>query len=184
MTGKNKGRGSRLTPEDAALWEQATRGYERFPGREYVEPQEEKQSAPEFLNIPCNKDAASAVNNDQAFLPLEEGVAAGVDGRTLERLRRGKLPIEGKLDLHGYTLDQACAALNVFLAAAQHTGKRCVLIVTGRGLKEGVMRGVIRHEFPHWLHSHENRARVLAYSKARPQHGGEGAFYVLLRKRG
>ena len=59
--------------------------------------------------------------------------AGGLDRRTQTKLKRGKLEIEGRLDLHGMTQDQARAALNRFIPAMQRQNKRCVLVITGKG---------------------------------------------------
>ncbi|MFQ5974174.1 MAG: Smr/MutS family protein [Alphaproteobacteria bacterium] len=113
---------------------------------------------------------------------LETGAGAGVDRRSLERLRRGKLPIEDILDLHGKTYDEARLTLEGFIADASEAGQRCVLVVTGKGsVASG--GGVLRRGLPQWLNRPPCRDRVLAFSPARPEHGGAGACYVLLRRR-
>lgn len=112
---------------------------------------------------------------------LAPGALADVDKRTAERLRRGKLAIEGHLDLHGMTQDEAERAVRAFLAESQTAGRRCVLIVTGKGAgREG---GVLRRELPRWLNLPGNRARIVAFAPAQPQHGGHGAVYLLLKRR-
>jgi DNA-nicking Smr family endonuclease len=113
---------------------------------------------------------------------LEAGKAADLDRRTMDKLRKGKMRPEGRLDLHGMTADRALSALNAFLADRQAAGKRCVLVITGKGsLKEG--GGVIRRELPSWLNAPGNRSRVLGFAGAQPNDGGGGAFYVLLKRR-
>ena len=113
---------------------------------------------------------------------LEAGKAADLDRRTMDKLRKGRMRPEGRLDLHGMTADRALGALNGFLADAQGSGKRCVLVITGKGsMKDG--GGVIRRELPSWLNMAGNRARVLGFAGAQPADGGGGAFYVLLKRR-
>jgi DNA-nicking Smr family endonuclease len=113
---------------------------------------------------------------------LEAGKAADLDRRTMDKLRKGKMRPEGRLDLHGMTADRALSALNAFLADRQSSGQRCVLVITGKGsLKEG--GGVIRRELPSWLNAPGNRSRVLGFAGAQPADGGGGAFYVLLKRR-
>ena len=113
---------------------------------------------------------------------LEAGKPADLDRRTMDRLRKGKMRPEGRLDLHGMTADRALSALNAFLADRQAAGKRCVLVITGKGaLKEG--GGIIRRELPSWLNAPGNRSRVLGFAGAQPADGGGGAFYVLLKRR-
>jgi DNA-nicking Smr family endonuclease len=115
----------------------------------------------------------------------------GLDRRTSERLKRGQLPIEARLDLHGMTQDQARHALDRFIGHAHDRGLRAVLIITGKGLKlRGeehdpweTAPGILKHQTPRWLNEAPNRARVLAFTPAQPRDGGAGALYVLIRRR-
>lgn len=112
---------------------------------------------------------------------LAIGRIADVDKRLAERLRRGQLPIEGKLDLHGLTQQEAHDQLSGFIALSQKQGHRCILVVTGKGAwREGA--GILREMVPRWLNERLNRARVLAIAQAQPQHGGAGALYILLKR--
>lgn len=106
--------------------------------------------------------------------------ANGIDRRTAQRLRRGQMPVDGRLDLHGMTQSEAHERLSSFIAIKQRQGARCVLIITGRGLRSA---GVLRHMTPRWLDTPPNRDRVLAHTVAQTRHGGDGALYVLLRRR-
>jgi DNA-nicking Smr family endonuclease len=99
-----------------------------------------------------------------------------LDRRTAARLKRGTLAIEAKLDLHGMTQAEAHDALTRFIARAQKHGSRAVLVITG---KSGVLHGAV----PRWLDEGENRARILAIRRAHTQHGGEGALYLMLRRK-
>jgi len=114
--------------------------------------------------------------------PPELSSHAGVDRRTSARLRRGQLPIDAKLDLHGMTQEQARNALFSFVGSGVQNGWRCVLVVTGKGLR-GPESGVLRRAVPRWLNDSQLRTSVVATAAARPQHGGEGALYLLLRRR-
>ena len=112
---------------------------------------------------------------------LSVGRSADVDKRTFDRLRRGQLRPEARLDLHGMTQDQAHKALMKFIEGSQEEGRRCVIVITGRGrVSEG--GGVLRREVPGWLNSPGIRSIVLAVSMATPRDGGSGAMYVLLRR--
>jgi DNA-nicking Smr family endonuclease len=103
----------------------------------------------------------------------------GLDRRSAERLRRGALPIEARLDLHGMTQEEAHEALADFLARAEAAGRRCVLVITGKGARGG---GVLREAVPRWLNETPNRRRLLAFAPAQLKDGGAGALYLLLRR--
>jgi len=151
------------------------------PDRTYTEaPPAPPATAPrkKFPAKPPPQPASAA----SPVKPLEAGTAADLDRRTMDRLRKGRLRPEGRIDLHGMTANRAHSALNQFLANAHSGGKRCVLVITGKGsLKEG--GGVIRREMPAWLNAPENRIRILGFAQAQPGDGGGGAFYVLLKRR-
>lgn len=117
---------------------------------------------------------------------------AGLDKRSADRLRRGQMAIDGRLDLHGHTQADAHRAAHAFVAGGYRSGKRCVLIITGKGgarddVDAGFMpdrdSGVLRRNLPRWLGEPSVRHMVLRVESARPQHGGDGAYYVLLRRK-
>ncbi|HEY1384220.1 MAG TPA: Smr/MutS family protein, partial [Dongiaceae bacterium] len=60
-------------------------------------------------------------------------------------------------------------------------GKRNVLVVTGKGMTTS-KTGILRQAVPRWLNEPAFRALVLAFDYAEPQHGGEGALYVLIKR--
>jgi DNA-nicking Smr family endonuclease len=112
--------------------------------------------------------------------PLTPGTYAGVDRANAERLHRGQYPIDRRLDLHGMDRDAAFAALAQAIPDAAMQGKRCLLIITGKGHAGG---GVLRQSLPAWLNAPGLREHVLAFDAAQPRHGGSGAFYLLLKRK-
>ena len=181
-----------LGPGEADLWRRVMEDVTPLPGRKpapSAAPPADRDapSAPSAPLIP----AAPPAQAPRAAAPppplpvLEPGAGAGVDKRTAARLRKGRLPIEGRLDLHGLTQGQAHRELDHFLASAHEAGSRCVLVITGKGLKKDGSVGVLRSAVPGWLNRPPNRARVVAFTRAVPRDGGTGALYVLIkRKRG
>ena len=111
-----------------------------------------------------------------------QGTVRGLDARVFEKLRTGRFSVEAHLDLHGMNLDQAKPALMEFLRRNYMEGKRCVLVIPGRGRNSPMGMGILRQELRNWL-THEPLKRVvLAFCTALPKHGGAGALYILLRK--
>lgn len=106
---------------------------------------------------------------------------AGIDRATSERLKRGKLAIEARLDLHGMTQDEAHRAVAGFIGGSRAAGLRCVLVITGRGAVGG---GILRQAVPRWLDEPGLRRHLLAITPAQPRDGGAGALYLLLRRSG
>ena len=111
-----------------------------------------------------------------------EGAAPGIDARLLRSLRRGDFSLQGRLDLHGMTQVQAKEAVDRFLTDSRRTHKRCVLIVHGRGLNSPDQVPVLKERMREWLNQKRLGKTVLAFATARPQDGGTGAVYVLLRR--
>lgn len=109
-----------------------------------------------------------------------------LDARTEARLRRGKMPVEGRLDLHGCTQDQAHTRLNRFVGEAYANGKRCVLVITGKGSSRNEAGeyavGVLRQKLPLWLSLPPLREMVLKSFPAVQRDGGGGAWYLYLKR--
>ena len=104
----------------------------------------------------------------------------GLDRKTSERFRKGQRRIEASLDLHGMTQDEAHPALHDFIKRAYAGGKRCVLVITGKGA-DG--EGVLKRMAPEWLAQSAVKDLILKTAPAQPRDGGEGALYILLRRK-
>ena len=111
------------------------------------------------------------------------GDRVGVDKRTAKRLKRGQLAVEARMDLHGLTQEEAHRALSAFVQGSQAAGRRCVLVITGKGLRPDGTVGVLRAAVPHWLNQPDLRERIVAFTHATPRDGGEGALYLLLKRK-
>jgi DNA-nicking Smr family endonuclease len=127
----------------------------------------------------------------------EPPALTGIDRRTSQKLTRGLVAYEAKLDLHGTTAEQARGQLQRFLLEARARGNRLVLVVTGKGASPYARhtlhgnshyhvperQGRLRRLVSDWLHEPEFRQLVSGFQPAHPRHGGGGAFYVRLRRR-
>ncbi len=119
-----------------------------------------------------------SVPTKQAAAPRQPGP---VDRPTLDRLKRGQIVIEGRIDLHGMDQRAAFAALMGFIDTSARAGRRALLVITGKGsVSQG--GGVLRRNVPVWLHASPLAGRILAIAPAHRTHGGDGALYVLLRR--
>lgn len=114
------------------------------------------------------------------------GALDGLNRRQAVALRRGGIAIDARLDLHGCTRRDAARKVAAFLAQSAHRGLRCVLVITGQGRSDPLAeaRGVLRSALEAWLNGPATRPFVLACVPARGRDGGQGAFYVLLRRGG
>lgn len=111
-----------------------------------------------------------------------EAMAAGFDRRELARLRRGEIPVEASLDLHGHSAEDARRQMIALFERAAREGYRCLLVVHGRGHRSPA-GPVIKASIPGWLAAPPWGSEVRAFVTAPPSLGGPGATLVLLRRR-
>lgn len=111
-----------------------------------------------------------------------EGRRVDLPMDALRRLRRGRLPIDGRLDLHGMGVREARVQLELFLRTMRARGERCVLVIHGKGEHSPQGAGVLRGEIAAWLSQGASSEHVAAFATAGDADGGEGAVYVLLRR--
>jgi len=111
-----------------------------------------------------------------------------MDTKAFGKMKRGKLKPEARIDLHGMTMDQAHPELTGFILNSQAMGRRLVLVITGKGkLRDngGPMpprHGILRHQVPQWMALAPLSQAILQVTPAHLTHGGQGAYYVYLRK--
>lgn len=111
-----------------------------------------------------------------------------IDKKTLRKFKREEFAVEDVLDLHGKTEDMAFAAVDDFIPRCYAKGNRCVIIITGKGLRvhadEDVFddKGVLKKAVPQWLNAPRLRAMILNYKHPSERLGGAGAIYILLRR--
>lgn len=189
----------KLTGEEIDLWHKVVKHTERLqpgahsspPALPMPKPKPVKQPEPRLAAFeigsrakpkPAKHDLKPSIARSLASDPLQ------MDEKAFRRMKRGKIRPEGKLDLHGMRIDTAHPALTRFILSAQASGKRLVLVVTGKGKDRDepgpmpVPRGVLRHKVPQWLALPPLAQAVLQVTPAHISHGGEGAYYVYLRR--
>ncbi len=129
---------------------------------------------------PLSPSGPSAVR-DRPGAPKPPPRPIDIDPRTFVKIKRGRIEVDAKLDLHGLRQAEAQRSLTAFLRRCQANGARIAIIVTGKGLTrdEG---GVLRRVVPMWLEAPNLRDLVVGFGEAARHHGGEGALYVRIRR--
>lgn len=191
-----------LSPEDADLWERvksATTPMHPTPPKSFqpdpkpTKPAPVKEDPPKFT-VPsfsigtrakpktASHDLAPAIADHLKQTPVQ------MDRKAFSRMKRGKLSPEARIDLHGLTLAAAHPQLIRFVLHEHAVGSRLVLVITGKGKAKQDLgpiptrMGVLRHQVPQWLSMPPLSSVVLQVTPAHRSHGGEGAYYVYLRR--
>jgi DNA-nicking Smr family endonuclease len=173
-----------LRPEERQIWAKVAATVTPSPGR-YVPKPEPEVVKSEPAASGRRKAAAAADPKPKAQAP---GLARLVrppapqpqDASNEKRVRRGRIEIDARIDLHGMTQDQAQAALVRFLERLSGGGGRCGLVITGKG--RAPSEGILRRRLPEWLAEPPLSGIVASFAPAHARHGGEGAWYVFVRK--
>ena len=187
-----------LTDEDRALWSRvAETAQPLHPRRKepLVLPSDEPARAlpPAHAALPAFRLGQAVPPKpggkvQRAPTPAETLARAGLrmDAKLHRRMTQGKLKPEARLDLHGMTLSAAHPELVNFVLSCHAGGLRLVLVITGKGRGDHgplpTRPGALRHQVPHWLHGAPLGAVVQQVTAAHYRHGGEGAYYVYLRR--
>ncbi|GGX39779.1 DNA mismatch repair protein MutS [Tateyamaria omphalii] len=190
----------KLRPDEEELWRKVADKTERLhPNKPFhpddfvTTPPPKPRAKPAFKIAPVtgrqsSSKPSTSVNLTPSIVDQVATQPVQMDRKAFTQMKRGKLKPEGKLDLHGMTLDRAHPALTRFILSAQSQGKRLVLVVTGKGKNRDddgpipVRFGVLRHQVPQWLSMPPLSSVVLQVSQANVRHGGGGAYYVYLRR--
>ncbi|MEX0695309.1 MAG: Smr/MutS family protein [Rhodospirillales bacterium] len=191
MAGPKRPRRRSLSAEERALWDHVAQSIRR------IKPDQQESLVAETedtIDAPVPKTAArkkyrtvaAPVEPVRKPLPpplLAHGDVAGLDKRTAQRLKRGRLGIEDRLDLHGHTQAAAHRTLERFLQDAFINNKRTVLVITGKGDAIAGKPGILKQAVPDWFNEMPMRQWVAGFSYAAAKDGGEGALYVRIRRR-
>ncbi len=194
----------RLRPEELDLWNQVARTADPLARRNAPSPVKPPTKAdpspppgppaPDPVP-PFRIGARTGPEQSQTWHPPEpthqrlRRDPVHMDARTFARMKRGKLSPDARIDLHGMTLEQAHPALIRFVLNAVSHGHRMVLVITGKGSGDDPYdpaprrRGVLRAQVPHWLRMPPVGQAILQITPAHQKHGGDGAYYVYLRRR-
>jgi len=173
-----------MTDEDEKIWLEAVEGVKKINHTTVEINKKPTRKKIEEVSIPFV--SRSGFSDD-----LQLSDFHNVDRAMAKRIKRTKYAVEGVLDLHGYTVDRAFETVRNFVFEAYNQGKRCVIIVTGKGYGKAAederdifaVRGVLRDMVPQWLNAQDVRPLILSVSNPPENMGGSGALYIILRRR-
>ena len=185
-----------LTGEDLEVWRQVISHVERTKPVIVVKPVVKVKKQP--ATVPSTpmlrpfsvgeRVVEKQFQQPPAFHTAPQHTSPNMDRKNFQRLVKGQLDIDGTLDLHGMTADQAKVRLLAYVSQSHAMGCRLILVITGKGKHKGYdefhrpVNGVLRQSLPDWLRGPTLANKVLQVSQAQPKHGGAGAYYVYLRR--
>lgn len=167
------------------LWHSYARGVKRAAGKKTTRsapPPARAKAKPAPDKAPHRTNAARAplkLEKLSSVAALPASTQQPLDRKREKALRDGAVEIDARLDLHGKTQVEAFESLMRFVRRHAGNGARMLLIITGKGSRGD---GVLRRHLPQWLAQLPEASRILAIRPAAIVHGGDGAFYVLLRR--
>jgi DNA-nicking Smr family endonuclease len=165
-----------LRPDELRIWGLVAGTVHPLPGRVAPIPSAETKAleTPARIPPPAPPDAANKPGRPRQVLE-------DIEPNRRWRIQRERDPIGARLDMHGLDQDRARAVLEAFLRRAQEEGYRAVLVITGKGVQGD---GILRRRTPEWLAAPHLSGLVAGISEAGRRHGGEGALYVALKRKG
>ena len=182
-------RGRKADLPDFHLWTDVTRTVSPLPRRPRVLESVDGEAPAVPSPKPSPRKFPSFPSYQAPSQRAEADPRPRIEPKMRRKLMRGRIEIDATLDLHGMRQNEARSALNRFLSSRWSRGDRTILVITGKGLKkldsEGtqiIERGVLRSMLPIWLSEPSLAPIVAGWDYSAQMHGGEGAFYVRLRR--
>ena len=160
--------------DDDGLWGFVTRNILPLAGKAFYAEKPKPIQKRDITEKTVRTTPAKTLSKKQAQHSIHNNT--GIDRKNWERFTKGKMDIDARLDLHGLSEEDAYHAFKTFLHLQIHRKNRCVLIITGKG------KGILKNALYRWIDDPAFQSNILKFSKAAPKHGGDGAFYILLRR--
>ena len=195
----------KISRNDLKLWYQIVDKVEPIKKRDNPDIKDQEQSSIDAGSIVSRdvnqqKIIKKKISKDKVAIKLAPSKVpikkdellkfTGIHRRLEQKMSRGQIDIDSTLDLHGMTQEEAKHAIINFIKVANKNNLKIILIITGKGIsientntrnKNRYERGVLNKNLPAWLQMPEIRDYVNGYRYANQKHGGEGAYYILLK---
>jgi len=202
---------NKITKEDFILWEKITKNIQPIDNNSSKRDREfndlkglnsannqQKQKLDSLSSEKTNqiiekRSKSNVINNNKVSSSLKannEDLFTGIHKRLDQKMTRGHVEIDASIDLHGLNQEQARLELNNFILRSKKNNFKIVLVITGKGNSpktdseyevDNSQRGVLNKNLPLWLKKDEIRKNINGYRYASQKHGGQGAYYILLK---
>jgi DNA-nicking Smr family endonuclease len=202
---------NKITKEDFILWKKITKNIQPIDNNSSKKDHEfndleglnsannqQKQKLDSLASEKTNqiiekRSKSNLINTNKVSNSLKvnsEDVFTGIHKRLDQKMTRGHVEIDATIDLHGLNQEQARLELNNFILRSKKNNFKIVLVITGKGNSPKTnsvyevdkdQRGVLNKNLPLWLKKDEIRKNINGYRYASQKHGGQGAYYILLK---
>ena len=175
----------KLNHHELSLWKEVTKDDRKM--KDYLTEEKIENKAESIKKKDKIKKNYEDVNETSSGKIKDKGLInkqkPQINKRMRTKFERGLIRPEANLDLHGYNRIEAEKTLEAFIKTCIYKEKRCILVVTGK--KKSILgsKSVLRELVPKWLNEKNYSSLVLAHSYATQKDGGDGARYILLRKK-
>ena len=176
----------KIYTEELDLWKEVTKDDLKFKG--YISEKKTERSSTVIIKKDRDKDKSfinhSNLSNEKTNTNKQyiDKIPQANKSMVL-KLKRGHFAIESVLDLHGYTKNQAHLIMSRFIKESVSNNLRCILVITGKKNSYFGASSVLRKHLPAWLEEEGLSHLILAHCFATSKDGGDGARYILLRKK-
>lgn len=189
-----------LTAEEAAAWAKLAQSVTPLEGKTALKPADPKgkqhvaghAALVETAShpVPIKRPRKAPVGNLRPSVPTPKPppTSAGLDSHWERKFKGGAVQPDFTLDLHDHSLDAAYSRLMAGLDQARAMDARIVLLITGRPrpvdpADRATKRGAIRAKVLDWIAASHHEGSIAAVRKAHQRHGGEGALYLVMKRR-
>ncbi len=191
-----EGQDPRKTPSGASLTTDDQRAWQEFLGTTQSQRKRDTESAglsatdqaawQQWLKDPgdveTGPDSETGTRPHAAVSPMRQPGPGTLTRADFRRLRSGQWTPEAHLDLHGHGRDEADRLVHRFLLAQHNRGSRLVLVIPGKGRRGGSTDGILNRRVAEMLTHGELAGLVTHFEHAHGTHGGQGAYYVILKR--
>ena len=101
-----------------------------------------------------------------------------------------KIKIIKKIDLHGFSLENANKVIEEFITQSFEEGVNKIIVITGKGLRSkndenpyiSKNLSILKYSVPEFIKSNINLMKIIKnINEADIEDGGKGAFYIYLK---
>jgi len=154
------------------------------------DPHPTSMPAPELPSKPADEDRRlmQAAIESEFCIPVPdhpeyiEGWVGVAGKKLLPNLRNGLYSIQGQIDLHGLSRNEAELAVEEYIVRMSRFRSCCIKIIHGRGINSPADRATLKQSLQRLLATRRMSRYVVAYASAPARDGGVGAVYVLLSR--